>query len=435
MHMKRISDLGGLVGEEVELGGWAYNFRSSGKIFFLQLRDGSGFVQVVYLKSDLSEEAWDLLQTIKIEASVKVKGVVKHDERAPSGVELDGRQIEIVQNPAEDYPIGKKEHGPDFLMENRHLWLRSSRQWAILRIRDEVFWRVEEFLRHRGFARTDTPIFQPTSCEDTTQLYEVDHFGTPAYLSQSGQLYLEAIEHSMGRVYDFGPVFRAEKSKTRKHLNEFWMMDWEAIFVDQAGAETLTEEMLKYVLSHVLEYRKVELKILERDTTALERAVNEPFARVNLRDIIRRLNDEHGFTLSPEDDLTTEAEEKIGELYGVPVFVEDYPFAVKAFYMKRYTDDDGIERGYCADLIAPEDAGEIATAAVREERYDALYEALTQRGYRVQDYRWYLDLRRFGSVPHAGGGVGAERWVRWITGAEHIRETIPFPRLINRITP
>src|SRR3989338_1029349 len=317
MHMKRISDLGGLVGEEVELGGWAYNFRSSGKIFFLQLRDGSGFVQVVYLKSDLSEEAWDLLQTIKIEASVKVKGVVKHDERAPSGVELDGRQIEIVQNPAVDYPIGKKEHGPDFLMENRHLWLRSSRQWAILRIRDEVFWRVEEFLRHRGFARTDTPIFQPTSCEDTTQLYEVDHFGTPAYLSQSGQLYLEAIEHSMGRVYDFGPVFRAEKSKTRKHLNEFWMMDWEAIFVDQAGAETLTEEMLKYVLSHVLEYRKVELKILERDTTALERAVNEPFARVNLRDIIRRLNDEHGFTLSPEDDLTTEAEAKIGELYGV----------------------------------------------------------------------------------------------------------------------
>ena len=435
MQTHLISRLSEHVGEEVELKGWAYNFRSSGKIFFLQFRDGSGFVQVVYVKSDENTSLWETLNALKMEASVIVRGVVKEDARAPSGYELDGKTVELIQNPTEDYPIGKKEHGPEFLMDYRHLWIRSSKQWASLRIRDEVFWRVEEFLRQNQFTRTDTPIFQPTSCEDTTQLYEVDHFGTTVYLTQSGQLYLEAIEHSLGRVYDFGPVFRAEKSKTRKHLNEFWMMDWEAIFLDQQESEDLTERMLKYVLDHVLKHRQTELKILERDLTLLERAVSEPFPRIKLRDMIRLLNEEHGFHLKPEDDLTTEAEAKIGEIYGVPVFVEDYPFAVKAFYMKRYLDEDGIERGFCADLIAPEDAGEIGTSAVREERYDVLLTALKSRGYRVEDYQWYLDLRKFGSVPHAGGGIGAERWVRWITGANHIRETIPFPRTMTRFYP
>jgi asparaginyl-tRNA synthetase len=430
-----VSEISAYVGQEIELKGWAYNFRSSGKIFFLQFRDGTGRVQVVYSAAELPAEQWEKLQTVRIESSVIVTGVVKAEPRSPSGFELQGVQFEPIQIAPDDYPIGKKEHGPDFLFDQRHLYVRSKTPWAVLRIRDEVQWRIEEFLHNEGFIRTDTPIFQPTSCEDTTQLYAVDHFGTTVYLTQSGQLYLEAIEHGLGKVYDFGPVFRAEKSKTRKHLNEFWMMDWEAPFFDQQAAQDLTENMLKYVLRHVLGNRQAELKILERDTTLLERAANEPFVRMKLRDVIRMLNDEHGFSLKPDDDLNTEAEEKIGEIYKIPVFVEDYPYAVKAFYMKRYTDQDGTERGYCADLIASEGGGEIATAAVRESDYEKLLANLKERGYRVEDYQWYLDMRKYGGVLHAGGGVGLERWVRWITGVPHIRETIPFPRLINRITP
>ena len=431
----RIETLKDAVGETIKLSGWAYNFRSSGKIFFLQLRDGTGFVQVVFEQSEISEEAWNILQDLRIESSVTVHGVVKEDDRAPSGYEISGTDVELISLAADDYPIGKKEHGPDFLFQNRHLYLRSKTPWAVLRIRDEITWRIEEFLHNEGFIRTDTPIFQPTSCEDTTELYEVDHFGNPVYLTQSGQLYLEAIEHGLGRVYDFGPVFRAEKSKTRKHLNEFWMMDWEAPFFDQQESQDFTEAMLKYVLKNVLENRQTELKILERDTTLLERAANEPFVRIKLRDMIKILNEEHGFDLSPEDDLNTEAEEKIGEIYGVPVFVEDYPYAVKAFYMKRYQDEDGVDRGYCADLIASEGGGEIATAAVRENDYDNLLKNLNERKYKLEDYAWYLDMRKYGGVPHAGGGIGLERWVRWITGVLHIRETIPFPRTINRVNP
>src|SRR3989338_4674238 len=430
-----VEHLGKNVGQTVELQGWAYNFRSSGKIFFLQFRDGTGHVQGVYSKGGLSEEAWNALQTLRIESSVSLKGIVKKDEPAPSGYELEGLDFSIIQLAAEDYPIGKKEHGPDFLFENRHLYLRSKTPWAVLRIRDEVAWRMEEFLHQEGFIRTDTPIFQPTSCEDTTELYEVDHFGIPVYLTQSGQLYLEAIEHGLGRVYDFGPVFRAEKSKTRKHLNEFWMMDWEAPFFDQQMSEDFTEKMLKYVLKKVLENRKTELAILERDTTLLERAVNEPFVRIKLRDAIRLLNEKHGFQFQAEDDLNTEAQHKIREIYQIPVFVEDYPYAVKAFYMKRFTDEDGTARGFCADLIASEGGGEIATSAVREQDYEKLLTSLKERNYRVEDYEWYLDMRKYGGILHAGGGVGLERWVRWITGVNHIRETIPFPRTINRVTP
>lgn len=435
MKSARICELSGLIGQEVEIKGWAYNFRSSGKIFFLQLRDGSGRMQVVYSAAELPAEMWETLGTIRIESSVCVRGIVKAEPRAPSGFELQGTGIEAIQIAPDDYPIGKKEHGPEFLFEQRHLYLRSKLPWAVLRIRDEVTWRITEFLHNEGFTRTDTPIFQPTSCEDTTELYAVDHFGTPVYLTQSGQLYLEAIEHALGRVYDFGPVFRAEKSKTRKHLNEFWMMDWEAPFFDQQASEDLTERMLKHVLTHVLANRKEELTLLERDTTFLERAAHEPFPRVKLRDMIKKLNGEHGLTLKPDDDLNTEAEEKIGEIYGVPVFVEDYPYAVKAFYMKRYTDEDGTERGFCADLIAPEGAGEIATAAERESSYENLLRNLTERNYRVEDYAWYLDTRKYGAIQHAGGGIGLERWVRWITGVNHIRETIPFPRTIHRVTP
>ncbi len=435
MKFIRVSDIAGHEGKTIALHGWVYNFRSSGKIFFLQFRDGSGFIQAVFSAGDVSEAMWQELARVRIEASCTLEGIVKKDERSPTGFELQGISFSIIQVPSDEYPIGKKEHGPEFLFDNRHLYVRSKTPWAVLRIRDEISWRIEEFLHNEGFIRTDTPIFQPTSCEDTTQLYKVDHFGTPAYLTQSGQLYLEALEHGLGKVYDFGPVFRAEKSKTRKHLNEFWMMDWEAPFFDQQKSEDFTEGMLKYVLVNVLENRKEELVILERDTAMFKRAVKEPFVRIKLRDIIKILNTEHGFNLKQDDDLNTEAEEKIGEIYGVPVFVEDYPYAVKAFYMKRYKDEDGTERGYCADLIAPDGGGEIGTAAVRETDYQKLLENLTERKYNVADYQWYLDLRKYGSVPHAGGGIGLERWVRWITGVPHIRETIPFPRLMNRLNP
>lgn len=433
--MTTIAQLSTMVGQEVTLKGWAYNFRSSGKIYFLQFRDGTGFVQVVFSAADIPAEQWEALQKVTIESSVEVKGIVKAEPRAALGFEVQGTAFAIIQVAAEDYPIGKKEHGPDFLFDQRHLYFRSKTPWAVLRIRDEIQWRMQEFLHNEDFTRTDTPIFQPTSCEDTTELYEVDHFGHKLYLTQSGQLYLEAIEHGLGKSYDFGPVFRAEKSKTRKHLNEFWMMDWEAPFFDQQTAEDFTERMLKYVLKHVLENRKQELAILERDTTLLERAVNEPFVRLKLRDVIKELNEKHGFSLSVDDDLNTEAEEKIGEIYKIPVFVEDYPYAVKAFYMKRYTDEDGTERGYGCDLIASEGGGEIGTAAVREDSYDKLLQSLTERNYRVEDYAWYLDMRKYGGIIHAGGGVGLERWVRWITGVNHIRETIPFPRTITRMTP
>ncbi|OGY87763.1 MAG: asparagine--tRNA ligase [Candidatus Kerfeldbacteria bacterium RIFOXYA2_FULL_38_24] len=429
----KISQLVNQVEEEVTLKGWVCNQRSSGKITFLQLRDGSGFVQAIVSQNEVPQPVWDTAQNLTQESSVEILGrVSKHPKKEE--YEIQVQDIKVMQL-AQNYPIGKKEHGPDFLFENRHLYLRSKTPWAILRIRDEITWRIEEFLHQEGFTRTDTPIFQPTSCEDTTQLYKVDYFGNTVYLTQSGQLYLEAIEHGLGRVYDFGPAFRAEKSKTRKHLTEFWMMDWEAPFFDQQQSEDFTEQMLQYVIGCVLKNRQQELAILGRDTTTLEKAAKTPFVRLKLRDAIKLLNTEHGFNLQSEDDLNTEAEEKIGEIYGVPVFVEDYPYAVKAFYMKRYTDEDGVERGYCADLIAPEGGGEIATAAVRENDYDKLVKNLKERKYRMEDYQWYLDLRKYGSIVHAGGGIGLERWVRWICGVKHIRETIPFPRMINRITP
>lgn len=435
MSKMLISDISSShVGEEIVISGWLYNMRTSGKLAFLELRDGSGFIQAVVSRSDVGEEVWALVEGLTQESSVTVSGKVTQHPKKENVFELQVISLELITKSAE-YPISKKEHGPDFLFQNRHLYIRSKTPWAVLRIRDEVFWRIQEFLHNEGFTRTDTPIFQPTSCEDTTELYEVDHFGTPVYLTQSGQLYLEALEHGFGKVYDFGPVFRAEKSKTRKHLNEFWMMDWEAPFMDQQMSEDVTERMLKYVLKHVLENRKTELEILGRDTTTLQKAIDEPFVRIKLGEIIEILNKDHGFSLGKEDDLNTEAEEKIGEIYGVPVFVEDYPYAVKAFYMKRYTDEAGVDRGYCADLIAPEGAGEIGTSAVRENDYDKLLSQLEGRGYKLEDYEWYLDIRKYGGVPHAGGGIGPERWVRWITGVDHIRETIPFPRTINRIKP
>lgn len=436
-----ISSFAGLVGKTVTIQGWVYNFRSSGKIFFLQVRDGSGFVQAVASKSDISAEAWAACEKITIESSVEMSGTVKEDTRSAGGVELGVTDVKLISVAAE-WPIGKKEHGPEFLFDNRDIYLRSKTPWAILRIRDRVFFSLEQFFHEEGFIRFDTPILQPTSCEDTTQLFTVDYYGTPVYLSQSGQLYSEAGIMSFGKVYDFGPVFRAEKSKTRHHLSELWMMDAEMAYFDQVMNMDLQEKMVKRIVKDVLTHCKQELTILERDTTILERLVNEPFVHLKHAEAKKILADEglvsaevHQSDNYWADDMATEEEIALGNKFKLPIFIEDYPAAVKSFYMKRFTDDKGIVRARCADLIAPEEGREIIGSSQREESYDVIRQEIIDRKYPLNEYEWYLNTRRFGTVPHSGFGIGLERTVRWITGTHHIRETIPFPRTLNRMKP
>ena len=416
------------------LKGWAYNFRSSGKIFFLQLRDGSGFVQVVFAASELPEPMWEQLKSLTLESSVEVSGLVKAEPRAQGGFELQGITFTAIHLNTEEYPIGKKEHGPEFLFDNRDLYLRSQTPWAVLRIRDRVFFSIEQFFHEEGFIRFDTPVLQPTSCEDTTQLFSVDYYGEPMYLSQSGQLYSEAGIMGFGKVYDFGPVFRAEKSKTRHHLSELWMMDAEMAFHDQAMNMDVQERMVKRIVNDVLTSCQTELKILERDTTLLQRLVDEPFVRKTHAEVKAELAAD-GLTVDPLDDMSTEEEIFLGDKYKLPVFITDYPAVVKAFYMKRFTDDQGILRARCADLIAPEEGREIIGGSQREEDYEMLKKEIIDRGYNLEDYNWYLNTRRYGSVEHSGFGIGLERTVRWITGVHHIRETIPFARMLNRNRP
>jgi asparaginyl-tRNA synthetase len=423
-----------MIGQEVELKGWAYNFRSSGKIYFLQFRDGSGRVQVVYTPQDVGDDAWEVLQTVRIESSVIVKGIVKAEPRSPSGFEIQGTGFQLVHLAPEDYPIAKKEHGPEFLFDNRDLYLRSQTPWAVLRIRDRVFFSIEQFFHEEGFVRFDAPILQPTSCEDTTELFTVDYYGSPMYLSQSGQLYSEAGVMSFGKVYDFGPVFRAEKSKTRHHLSELWMMDAEMAYYDQTMNMDVQEKMVKRIVKDVLEHCKDELAILERDTSLLQRLVDEPFVRRTHAEVKAELTQD-GLTVDMLDDMSTEEEIFLGEKYKLPVFITDYPAAVKAFYMKRFTDDAGVVRACCADLIAPEEGREIIGGSQREEEYEVLKQEIVDRGYPLAEYEWYLNTRKYGSVPHSGFGIGLERTVRWITGVHHIRETIAFPRMLNRSTP
>ncbi len=435
--MTYISQLASMIGQEVELKGWAYNFRSSGKIYFLQFRDGSGRVQVVYSPQDIDAASWESLQGVRIESSVIVKGIVKAEPRSPSGFEISGTSFTMVNVAPEDYPIGKKEHGPEFLFDNRDLYLRSQTPWAVLRIRDSVFFSIEKFFHEEGFIRFDTPIIQPTSCEDTTQLFEVDYYDEPKYLSQSGQLYSEAGIMSFGKVYDFGPVFRAEKSKTRHHLSELWMMDAEMAYFDQVMNMDVQERMVKRIVKDVLDNCKQELAILERDTTLLQRLVDEPFVHLKHSEAKQILKDEK-LTIEPVDlmdDMTTEEEIALGNKYLLPIFIEDYPAAIKSFYMKRYTDDAGTLRARNADLIAPEEGREIIGGSQREESYEALKQEIIDRNYSLADYDWYLNTRKYGSVPHSGFGIGLERTVRWITGVHHIRETIAFPRMLNRSTP
>ena len=428
-----LGDIAKFLDKEVDIKAWVYNFRSSGQIYFLQLRDGSGFIQAILSKNDVSPEIWNNCEKITQESSIELSGIVtKHPKKEE--YEIQVKDLKILQI-APEYPISNKEHGPDFLFDNRDLYLRSKTPWAVLRIRNSVFKSITDYFSENNFIRFDTPILQPTSCEDTTELFGLKYYDeNKMYLTQSGQLYLEAGIMSFGRAYDFGPVFRAEKSKTRNHLSEFWMMDAEMAFCNGSQSEDIQEALVKRILKDALENCCQELEILERDTTLLKEIVEKPFLRIKHYDI-KKMFEDRGMKVDYEDDLTTEEETEIGNIYKVPVFVEDYPFAVKAFYMKKYKDERGMMRAVNADLIAPEEAREVIGGSQREENYEKLLEELKERKYKVEDYEWYLNIRKYGSVEHSGFGVGLERMVRWITGVHHIRETIPFPRTLNRFRP
>lgn len=428
----RISDLAGHVGSEVTIQGWMYNKRGSGKIYFLQLRDGSGLVQGVVADGESSDEVMKLADELQMEASCKVTGLVKKHPRHDDVFELAVTGIEIVAQPFEEYPISKKEHGPDFLLDNRHLWLRSSKQWAIQRVRDCVITAVYDYFHGEGFVKIDTPIFTPNACEGATTLFEIDYFdeGT-VYLSQSGQLYLEAAIMSVGRGFDFGPVFRAEKSKTRKHLIEFWMMDAEAAFVEHDENMDIQEGMVRFIVERCLERCAKELVILERDIEPMKK-LSQPFKRLEYTDAIKELQAK-GSQIKFGDDLSTEDESLLTDDSEVPVFVHKWPKSIKPFYMK--IDPENPELVLNNDLLGTEGSGELIGGSQREDSYEILKAAIEHEGLKGEEYQWYLDLRKYGSVPHSGFGLGLERMVRYVTGTQHIRETIPFPRLLNRVKP
>lgn len=426
-----IKDLPNQIDQEVKLRGWIYNLRSSGSICFLQLRDGTGFLQAIVSKEVVNPEVWEISQKITLESSVILKGKVTEHPKKPKVFELQVTDLQIIQT-AEEYPIGKKEHGPDFLMDWRHLWLRSPKQWAILRLRDAIIIAINEHLHQEGFIRVDSPIFTPNACEGTTTLFSVPYFdlGT-AYLSQSGQLYIEAAISSVGRCYDFGPTFRAEKSKTKRHLTEFWMMDAEAAFVEHEENIKIQENLVRYIIRYCLEYCQKELEILERNIESLKR-VDNSFVRLTYDQAINKLHG-LGSDIKYGDDLGNDDEGLLTRDSTVPIFIEKWPKIIKPFYMKR--DLDNPELVLNDDLIATEGAGELIGGSQREDDHNLLLERIQAEGLEIKDYQWYLDLRRYGSVPHSGFGIGLERTVRWITGVEHIRECIPFPRTINRLKP
>jgi len=427
-----ISDLANHVGEEVTIRGWMYNRRGSGKIYFMQLRDGSGLVQGVAAEGETSDEVMQKAGEMTAETSCKVTGMVVKHPKKDDVFELQVTGIEIVHIPEEEYPISKKEHGPDFLLDNRHLWLRSKKQWAIQRIRDCVIMAVYDYFHEKGFIKIDTPIFTPNACEGATTLFELEYFdeGT-VYLSQSGQLYLEAAVMSVGRAFDFGPVFRAEKSKTRKHLIEFWMMDAEAAFVEHDENMDIQEGMIRFIVERCLDRCAKELVILERDTSKME-LLRKPFKRLEYTDAIKELQAK-GSSIQFGDDLSTEDENLLTDESEVPVFVHKWPKSIKPFYMKQ--DPNNPELVLNNDLLGTEGAGELIGGSQREDSYELLKAAIEHEGLDGPEYQWYLDLRKYGSVPHSGFGLGLERMVRYVCGIQHIRETIPFPRMLTRVRP
>jgi len=426
-----IEDLQHHVGEEVKISGWIYNKRSSGKIHFVVVRDGTGILQCVMVKGMISEEAFNSFDTLTQESSLNVAGKIKKDDRAPGGYEMELSNIEIIQI-AKDYPITPKEHGVDFLMDIRHLWLRSSRQHAILRVRHQIIKAIREFFDNRGFVLMDAPIFTPAACEGTSTLFETDYFDLgKAYLTQSGQLYAEAGAMAHGKVYVFGPTFRAEKSKTRRHLTEFWMVEPEVAFADLNDNMELAEEFLEHIASSVLKNRSAELKTLERNTKFLE-TVKKPLPKISYTEAVEILK-KKGINFEWGNDFGGTDETVISEQFDRPVIVHRYPTKVKAFYMKR--DPQNPDLALAMDVLAPEGYGEIIGGSQREDDYDALIQRIKEHNLPQSAFEWYLDLRRYGSVPHAGFGLGLERTVGWICGLDHVRETIPFPRMIYRLNP
>ncbi|MGE3840480.1 MAG: asparagine--tRNA ligase [Vicinamibacterales bacterium] len=426
-----IQDVAGHDGRTVTIKGWLHTRRSSGKIHFLIVRDGTGLIQAIVSKATVGEDAFRQADHLGQESAVTVTGTIRADSRAPGGFEMDVERLEVVQA-ATDYPITPKEHGVDYLLDRRHLWLRAPRQAAILRVRHEVIDAVRTFFNSRGFILADTPIFTPSACEGTTTLFPVQYFeDTKAYLTQSGQLYNEANAMALGRVYCFGPTFRAEKSKTRRHLTEFWMVEPEMAYADLDDVMSLAEQLVSEVVARVLDKRRVELTLLERDTSKLER-VQAPFPRISYDDAVERLR-AAGQPFEWGGDLGGTDETVLSNMFDRPVCVHRYPSAVKAFYMKP--DPTRPELALCVDVLAPEGYGEIIGGGQRLDDGDVLLERIRQHNLPEEAFEWYLDLRRYGSVPHGGFGMGIERVVAWLCGLEHVRETIPYPRMLYRLYP
>ena len=418
-------------GQEVEIRGWSFNVRSSGSIAFLQLRDGSGRIQGVVVKNEVAPADWDAAKSLTIESSVIVTGLVKEDKRSPSGVELQVKTVRPVALAAE-YPIGKKEHGVDFLMDQRHLWLRSSRQEAIMRVRDEIEFAFRDFMRQRGFMLADSPVFTPSACEGTSDLFEVKYFDDKAYLTQSGQLYQEATSAALGKTYCFGPTFRSEKSKTRRHLTEFWMLEAEASYMDWKENMQLQEDLVVFTLKRVLENRHGDLAVLERNVAPLEKAAEGGFPRLSHAEAVAKLH-ELGSDIKPDDDFGADDETILTKQYDKPIFIHHYPVGVKAFYMKPDPDDPRYALN--DDMLAPEGYGEVIGGSQRIDDLKLLEQRIEDHKLPKEAFEWYLDLRRYGSVPHSGFGIGLERTVAWICGLDHVRETIPFARTIQRLKP
>lgn len=430
MERVRIADIGQHEGGDVRLCGWLYNKRSSGKLHFLQLRDGSGIIQCVVFKGDVDPAVFELCAHIQQEASLEVRGAVRKDERSPLGFELGVHSIRVVGQSGE-YPITPKEHGVSFLLDHRHLWLRSSRPHAILKVRSEICKACRDFMEERDFTLIDAPIFTPAACEGTSTLFETDYFDQKAYLTQSGQLYMEAAAMAFGNVYCFGPTFRAEKSKTRRHLTEFWMIEPEMAYCDLDGDMQVAEEFVYYIVQRVLERRREELKILERDIGKLEKIVR-PFPRLSYDEAIAQLH-ALGSDIEWGTDLGGDDETMLSQQYDAPIMVHRYPLDVKAFYMKEDPQDSRL--ALCVDMLAPEGYGEIIGGGQREDDLAVLERKINEHELPPEAFQWYTDLRRYGSVPHAGFGMGIERVVAWLCGLQHVRETIPFPRMLQRLYP
>jgi asparaginyl-tRNA synthetase len=434
-----ISEIGKHDGQTVTIRGWLYNLRESGKLLFPQFRDGSGVIQGVVPKNAVTPEVFEAIKTLTQESSVIVEGKVRADKRAPGGYELDVANVQVVQRVPESdpYPITPKEHGTDFLMEHRHLWVRSQRQAAILRVRAEIIKAARDYFDERGFTLTDPPIITPAACEGTTTLFPVDYFDDQAYLTQSGQLYAEAMAMALGKVYSFGPTFRAEKSKTRRHLTEFWMVEPEVAYATLDDVMDIAEGLISFIVKRCLERRRVDLQTIGRDISKLER-IEPPFPRISYDEAVKNLQEGHakGALESKFEwggDLGSPDETYLSAQFDKPVMVHRYPAKVKAFYMEP--DPQRPELALCVDVLAPEGYGEIIGGSQRMASHELLLQRIHEHGLPEEAFKWYLDLRKFGSVPHGGFGMGIERAVAWICGLEHVRETIPFPRMLYRLYP